>query len=167
MKRTIPMVFIGLGVLLLLGSGWFLAKNVDPRPLEVSLPGSIAGVSMTGKTSGQAAVSEIEDLHGKEFPIAYGSIGMYGGRQAMLWVAGADSPSAAAGMVLTMRDKITGERSPFTPVSELEQGGRVVYALDGMGQKHYYFQSKNLVIWLSADPSLADRAIEEILEVYP
>jgi hypothetical protein len=36
-----------------------------------------------------------------------------------------------------------------------------------MGQRHYYFQSENFVIWLAADPSVADEAIQQILEVYP
>ena len=41
------------------------------------------------------------------------------------------------------------------------------YALDGMGQKHFYFQSKNLIIWLAAEPSIADEALKQILEDYP
>jgi hypothetical protein len=36
-----------------------------------------------------------------------------------------------------------------------------------MGQKHYYFRSKNMVIWLAVDPSIAAEALEQILEVYP
>ncbi|HSA99352.1 MAG TPA: hypothetical protein VLE49_01795, partial [Anaerolineales bacterium] len=57
--------------------------------------------------------------------------------------------------------------SPFTPVNEINDHNRKVYGLDGMGQKHYYFQSENFVIWLASEPTKADAAIQQILEVYP
>jgi len=57
--------------------------------------------------------------------------------------------------------------SPFTPVEQFNQGARTIYVLEGMGQMHFYFQSKNLVIWLAADPAVADAAIKQILEAYP
>lgn len=41
-----------------------------------------------------------------------------------------------------------------------------MYALEGMGQKHYYFQAENLVIWLAVDPAFGDEALQQILEVY-
>jgi hypothetical protein len=36
-----------------------------------------------------------------------------------------------------------------------------------MGQKHYYFQSENLVIWLAAEADIADTAIQKLQEFYP
>ena len=70
-------------------------------------------------------------------------------------------------MTDAMRSKIAQGNSPFTPIDEIRNDNRVVYVLNGMGQKHYYFQSKKLVIWLAADPTIADAAIQQILEVYP
>ncbi len=65
-----------------------------------------------------------------------------------------------------MREKIAQGNSPFTSINEIYDRNRKVYTLEGMGQKHYYFQSENLVIWLAVDPAFADDALQQILEVY-
>ena len=65
-----------------------------------------------------------------------------------------------------MRQKIAEGNSPFTPVDEFDSRHRKIYVLEGMGQRHYYFQSQNLVIWLAANPAFADKALQQILEVY-
>jgi hypothetical protein len=167
MKRTVPIVLMALGILLLFGSGWLFLDGRVHTPADVSLPTGIASLPLTQKTSGEAAITEFENLHGKQFPVISGSIGVYGTQQITLWVAGTASPSLASGLVGSMQAKIAGGNSPFTPLEQFQQGSRSVYVLEGMGQKHYYFQSKNLVIWLAADRALADQSIQQILEVYP
>ena len=167
MKRTFPMALVGFGILLLLGSGLLFRMPQLEKPMEGSLPAEIAGLPLTQKTSGEQAITEFEALHGKQFPVTSGFIGIYGSRQIILWVAGAESPDSAASMLDAMEMKIAAGNSPFTPTGQFEQEGRTVYALEGMGQSHCYFQSKKMVIWLAADPRLADRSIQQILEVYP
>jgi len=95
-------------------------------------------------------------------------MGMYGpDGQVTLWVAGAPANLMAAKLVEAMHDKIALGRSPFTPVGERREGGRTIYELDGMGQKHSYFQSGTLVIWLAAEPEVGQQALKEALEFYP
>jgi hypothetical protein len=36
-----------------------------------------------------------------------------------------------------------------------------------MGQEHFYFQSKNLVIWVAVDPAFVETVKQQILEAYP
>ena len=66
-----------------------------------------------------------------------------------------------------MRDKIIEGNAPFIPLGERQVGGRTVYELEGLGQKHFYFQSCDLVIWLAADANLAEGALTQSLEFYP
>jgi hypothetical protein len=74
----------------------------------------------------------------------------------------------AAEMVREMTGKIAEGRSPFTPTGVRQAAaGRSVYELVGMGQRHFYFQSANLVVWLAADESIADKAVSEGLLFYP
>ena len=82
-------------------------------------------------------------------------------------MAGTLLKAMAAEMVTGMRDKIAEGRSPFTPTGEFSNNGRTIYSLEGMGQKHYYFQSKNLVIWLAIEANLADTALQQLQEYYP
>jgi hypothetical protein len=53
------------------------------------------------------------------------------------------------------------------PIEERADGKRSIYVLDGMGQRHFYYQSDRLVIWLAADPEMAEQALDQVLEVYP
>jgi len=168
MKRLFPVGLIVLGIALFLGAlGWFYLDNLVGHPAVVPLPTQIAGLPLTDRITGADAAENFVDLHNQEFIITSGAIGFYGSNQATVWAAGAPFKFMAAGMVNSMQDKITEGNSPFTPTNELKIGGRTIYELEGMGQKHFYFQSKNLIIWLAVDPSIADAAIEQILEAYP
>lgn len=168
MWRVAPILLIGLGLLLILAAGgWLYFNNPNSNSGTVPLPYQVAGLARTEQTTGAQAITEFENLHGEQFPITFGSIGIYGNQQITLWVAGTPSNSVASDLVNAMQAKIAAEKSPFTLLEQRNQGTRSVYVLEGMGQRHYYFQSKNLVIWLASDPTVADVAIQQILEVYP
>ena len=168
MKRAFPLVLITAGILLSLAAfGQIYRSHREPVATSGILPVKIAGLDLNSSESGEAAISEFTSMHGKEFPVISGHIGHYGKGWITLWVAGTSADSIAAEMVSSMQAKIAEGNSPFTPVKEIQNGNRTVYVLDGMGQKHFYFQSKNLVIWLASDAAVADGALQQILEVYP
>ena len=167
MKRIFPLALITLGVLLSIGalSQLYLNNRVSSStPLD--LPNQLAGLRLTNSKSGDPAISAFTDLHGKSFPVTAGAVGIYGNREITLWVASTTSNSLARELTDAMQKRIAEGNSPFTPIKEINDRNRNVYVLEGMGQQHYYFQSKNLVIWLAADPALADEALQQILEVY-
>ena len=157
-----------LGILLSFSAFGLLYVDNHPREqVRGNLPDQVAGFDLTSSKAGSEAITEFTSMHGEEFPVTSGAIGYYGSGKATLWVAGTSSEEIASEMVSDMQAKIAQGNSPFTPVDEIRDGDRTVYVLEGMGQKHYYFQSKNLVIWLAAEPSPANAAIQQILEVYP
>ena len=168
MKRIFAIGLMVIGVWLVVGAiGWTFFDHPSSQFSEGSLPDSIAGIRLASSTTGVQAIEEVSSMHGKEFPIEFGEIGIYGDREVTLWVARAASDAVAAQMTAVMQEKIAQGNSPFTPTNQIQNKDRKVYILDGMGQRHYYFQSNNLVIWLAANPSVADAAIQQILEVYP
>ena len=168
MKRIFPLALITLGVLLSLGALGRLYLNNRAGSLEiVELPDELVGLQITESRRGAEAMAEFADLHGKRFQISSGAVGIYGNGQITLWVAATDSPSLAAQLTSAMQVKIAEGNSPFTPVDEISNGRRTIYVLEGMGQRHYYFLSKNLVIWMAADRAVADNALQQTLEVYP
>lgn len=168
MKRVFPLVLITAGILLSLAAfGQIYRSNGEPVATSDTLPAKIAGLDLDSSESGEAAISEFTSMHGKEFPVISGDIGHYGNGWITLWVAGTSTDTIAAEMVSSMQARIAEGNSPFTPAKEIRNGNRTVYVLDGMGQRHFYFQSKNLVIWLASDASVADGAIQQTLEDYP
>ena len=84
-----------------------------------------------------------------------------------LYVAGTPLSFMAGRLVVAMRDKIARSETPFSPIAEREDGGRIVFELDGMGQRHFYFRSRDLVIWLAADESYTEEALKQVLDFYP
>jgi hypothetical protein len=166
-KRLASVLMISVGVLLMLGSLYcWRVEHSDVA--SISLPKSLAGLPLSTANYGPDAVAEITSLHQKDFSLLSGAMGMYGTeRQIAVWVARFSSSSTAAQMVSSMREKISAGNSPFSPTREQRIGARTIYELDGMGQKHFYFQSGDLVIWLSANIESADQGFNAILEFYP
>ena len=165
-RRRTAMVLIGIGALVLMGSIAYLLAGAQTNTLP--LPQTLAELALTNATYGPEAVTEINRLHGKEFPLTAGAMGAYsdGKTNAALWVSKFASRAVAQQIVDAMRDKIAEGRSPFEPVGTRRVGARTIYELDGLGQKHFYFQSNDLVIWLAVDPAIASQAVSQMLEVY-
>ena len=167
MKRIFAIGLIAVGILLATGAAaWAYVNSRVNQSTDVFLPDSIAGLPITNYTTGADAIAEFADLHGKSFPVTDGAVGIYGNREITLWVASTTSDSVAQELTDAMQKRIAEGNSPFTPINEINDRNRKVYVLEGMGQRHYYFQSKNLVIWLAADAAMAEKALQQILEVY-
>lgn len=169
MKKIIPFLLILSGILLILAVvGTMLYDRAMTKPGAVPLPAQVADQQLAFKSEGQPAIDEFEHMHRQEFPLVAGSVGTYGvNNEAKLWVAEAPLDFMAGRMVVDMRDKIATGNTPFTPVSERQQPERTIYELDGLGQKHYYFQSGKLIVWLAADEEIAEQALDKVLEFYP
>jgi len=163
-----PKWIVVSGALLFLASaGYWAYTEVLPRPKPISVPEAVAGVTMTQKISGADAITEVTLVHGKEFPMTSGVIAIYGESLATVWVSSSAQNSIAAQMAQAMTNKIAEGRSPFTSTKTRQLKGRMVYELSGMGQQHFYFQSGKLVVWLTVDKAIAEKALGEITAFYP
>lgn len=163
----LPALLVAAGLLLIAAAGyglWVTGRQVPDPPL----PAELAGLALKRQTGGPEAVRALNQMHGKEFRLVSGAIGEYGSAgQATLWVSGAGSQAAAGEMLAAMAAKIALGRSPFTPLGERQVKGRMIYELDGLGQRHFYFQSGDRLVWLAVDFRLAEAALEEMLTTYP
>ena len=167
LRRSLPSGLIGLGVLLLAGSAaYWVSTTALANPSAVDVPRELAGRPLTSQESGTAAVADITRLHGKDFPLTSGAMAVYGGGAVTLRVSGAPAAPIAAEMVRVMRDKIAEGRSPFQPLETRELVDRTIHVLEGMGQRHFYFQAGVLVVWLAADEALAEQALMDTLLFY-
>ena len=168
MKRSIPLGLIAVGMMLVVGTfTWAYFGDSTIAADAVTLPDQLGDLPRTDYRTGAQAIAEFEELHGKQFPLTAGAIGIYGNQEITVWVAGTPSDSIAAQMIDAMQAKIAKGNSPFTPLSQANEKNRSINFLEGMGQKHFYFQSKNLVIWVAVEPALAEAVIQQILEAYP
>jgi len=134
---------------------------------ELQIPGRLGELILVETQSGDAAAAEIQRLHGRAFPLASAVVARYGpAGEANLWIAGTASDDEATALLEAMRLAIETADSPFTPLEPQVIAGVTVYPLRGMGQEHMYFQSGRLVLWLAANPSIAEAARLAVVEAY-
>lgn len=170
LKRLAPYILL-IGGIVLIGAGLvyrhFSTQAADPG--AAPLPVELVGLPQLRQAVGPSAVAEISQMHGQGFPLITGGVAAYGqgGAAATIWASGTPFSLSAARMVAQMESAIRGGSSPFTPVTVRQIDGRDVYELTGMGQRHFYFRSATLVIWLAADEPIAEAALAETLEFYP
>ena len=169
MRRLGPLLLITFGVVTMLaGFGLWRFQNVTAHPGPATLPDRLAGLALASSVYGDEAVREISRLHSEDFPLSSGAVGMYGLQHPItIWVTGTPAALLASRLLGEMKMKIGEGQTPFHPVTEREDRSRTIYELEGMGQKHFYFQSHNLLVWLAADPDLAELALEDTLKFYP
>jgi hypothetical protein len=156
MRRVIR--WIGFALLLLVGSA------VPASALEV--PKELAGLPLSHSQQGSAARAEIEQLHGKSIPIKDGYVAHYGTQPpvAMLYVSRARDENVARQQVAQMTARIRASNGPFTHLRESTRFGLTVFSTLGQGQVHYYFRRGAMVVWVAADPTIAQPALADAVK---
>ncbi len=159
---------VGAGSILLIVAA--LSAVLRPRAAPASLlavPDRLGSLDLADELTGPAAAAEIARLHGEAFALGSAVVAYYGPHgEATLWVAAAASEGEAADWIAAMRRALARGDSPFTPLEPVQMDGLTVYPLRGMDQEHMYFQSHRLVLWLAADPSVAEAARSAVVEAY-
>ena len=147
--------WIGLALLLLAGPG--IAWSA------LSVPQELAGLPLAHSQQGAEARGEIERLHGKSIPIRDGYVAHYGTQPpvAMLYVSQARDEKLARQQVEQMTTRIRVGNGPFTHLRESTRFGMTVYSTLGQGQVHYYFRRGAVVVWVAADPTIAQQALAD------
>lgn len=141
------------------GSGSQSSADLGP------VPDALAGMRLTGVTEGEQAKASVEELHGKALGAGLEAawIGEYGQKQATVWVSRSLQERDADELLTRMHDRIAEGNSPFGNPRTLGVGGLTVYALDGMGQSHFYFQVNKDIYWLAISPALAPAGLDELV----
>ena len=168
-RRLIALGIILTGMLIFVISiGFLLLKPSVESAKSATLPDQVSGLRLSNTSSGNKALLEIAQLHGKEFPLVSGAVGKYGDHnQVIIWVAEAEDQAAAEEVLLAMRDQIAEGNSPFTPTGELQNGNRTIFTLDGLGQVHFYFQSGKQLVWVAADVPLVEKTLQQVVDLFP
>ena len=137
------------------------ALTASARALDV--PGELAGLALAHSQQGAEARAQIERLHGKSILIRDGFVAHYGTQPpvAMLYVSQAQDEGVARQQVEQMTMRIRASNGPFTHLRESSRFGMTVYSTLGQGQVHYYFRRGATVVWVAADPVIAQQALAD------
>lgn len=154
------------------GAGGAL-REAAPASGEL-LPPQLGPWTLSASVTGEAALLEVEQLHGKALGegITDAWVGRYGvesGGQphAMVWVSRSPGEEPARELLQRMTDLISEGGSPFTDLRPMAGSSVEGYALDGMGQTHYYFQVGTDLYWLAVDPDQAEAVLDDLIGRMP
>ena len=145
--------------------------SVDAPPGHADLlPGQLGTWNLSASVTGETALLQVEQLHGKALGegITDAWVGQYGvedGGQppAMVWISRSPGEASARELLQRMTDRISEGNSPFTGLRPMANQSVEGYALDGMGQTHYYFLVGTDLYWLAVDPDQAEAILDELV----
>jgi tetratricopeptide (TPR) repeat protein len=139
-----------------------VAGTVEPAAVSL-FPQSLGGVTLQEAYGGERAKREIERLHGGKLGIRRGYVAYYsnGEHSATFWVSETAGEEEAAEQLEQMREGIAQGGTPFSAPELITIPGLEaisMYATQGMGQFHYFWIKKRLIIWVALDePNLQQR----------
>ncbi len=168
MKKYLPYVLFVVGATLVGLTVWYSQHTSQPTPIVSSdAPQSLAGFPLVDLLTGAEAVTEIQNMHMGDFQIGQAIVSSYGTGNILLWVADAGSSAASTSLLDQMAAVIGEGGTPFAPTGIYEFSSRQVYGMEGGGQLHFFFQSGQKVVWISAEPTAAEQALIEVMAFYP
>jgi hypothetical protein len=169
LRRRLPLSVAAVGVILLItGSVLAFLDTIPLRPQAADLPPRLAGLELSSRSDGPQAVAELGRMHAADLALESAAIGKYGDAgQVVVWLSQMPDPMAAFNMTEAMRTRINAVDSPFTQVALRPRQAGPITELEGTGQRHYFYASGSIVIWLGAEPALAEQALVNLREMYP
>lgn len=114
--------------------------------------------------TGQEAIEDMSMLHGKDVGLVGGWVGHYQAR-GIVFVGEIADEKGAARLLDAMVARISAGNRVFTNLRSTEIDGQRLHSVTGQGQKHYFYQKGNKVIWLSLPTSKPEDFLSEALQV--
>lgn len=157
---ALQVAFVGWVVYMVGGGLWRLNADAKWSP-----PHELAGLPLAESTTGEEAVHEMMQLHGKDVALLDGYVAHYHGpgAEAVLYVGQAADAAAAASLNERMQALIARGNSPFRGLRALEVGGRRLFGVSGLGAEHYFYQVNDKVVWLQVAGTKPETALWAVL----
>ncbi len=154
-------LFIGLLLAAVAGTLWTITQD-QTRLAEA--PAVLAGVYLLDVTTGPAALTSMESLHGTGIGLKDGWIAAYD-QGGVLWVGEAENAAAAQELTDRMTEGILDGNPMFRHLGTESFGGVTAHKVtDGM-TLHYYYGRGNKVFWISVPAQSGPEFVEEAIAV--
>lgn len=120
------------------------------------------------KVEGEAALAQVDRLHGTGIPLADAFVATYArdGNRLQAWAGLAQDEAAAAELMRQMVEGIEKGRSPFSNLRPATVSGQPIYQVDGPGGEHFFYVSGHAVIWLIVEAGDAQAILPTAIEAF-
>ena len=148
-------------------SAFVLAAYAQAVPLEP--PKTVGVLSLVHALRGKEALRAIDRLHGKGLAGTDGDVAHCenNGRVATLYVSRPARSSTNGAQIERMATGIRAGKTPFYHLKSYERDGTTVYSALGQEQIHYFYRRDVDVVWIAADPAVANEVVEHLLRRGP
>lgn len=135
------------------------------RAQSIAIPKDLAGMRILRQLNGAQATELIDHLHGKGVSPQQSLVAFYAdaSNKATVYVSRYSDVSEAISMKREMAKRIAAGNPVFEAYQELSLGAQQVSRCVGMGQIHFFFVRDADLYWLSANPPLAQQAVDDLL----
>jgi len=136
------------------------------HPKAFYLPRKVADFSLSAETVGINAMDYATKMFGDRGQISNAYLGEYANRdkQTHLLVSEFKDPEKAKRLFSGMIARMQADPARSGQTRKIEVGGNGVYVWKNEAHEFYYFRSRNKVVWLFPDSSVARKTLEEIMK---
>jgi hypothetical protein len=130
------------------------------------LPKTLGGLSFFNVIQNQEATRMINKMHGKTLDDCKNYIAHYGNDPSknILYVSVYENAETAKTNLKRMAMKMANGSSVFSPLTHTKMGDTICFETEGMGLKHYFYRTDNILIWWQVEPDYAETTTNDLLK---
>ena len=104
-------------------------------------------------------------MHGKKLDDCKNYIAIYGKDHSnnILYVSVYENSEKAEKNIKNMAMKMANGSSVFSPLAHTKIGDFVYFETEGMGLKHYFYRTDNILIWWQVESDKAEVTLHDLL----
>ncbi|TAK34055.1 MAG: hypothetical protein EPO21_10885 [Chloroflexota bacterium] len=162
-RRVLLMVIATELIVVVAMLGAFVAwPRIAPGSIAGSAPQQIAGRTVSGVVTGDQAIAQLRQMHGKGVGIQGGWIAHYDGG-ATIWYGTTSSEAEARALIESMTNRISQGNPTFQDLQTLTIQGTTIYTVTGQGQRHFYYYKGPVTVWIAAPRGAEEQFVREAL----
>jgi len=156
--------FRNISVLILAGLLGFISCSTDNN--SNYLPQKLGDLSFAKAIKNEEATAIINKMHGKRLDDCKNFIAYYGNNRSknILYVSVYEGAEKAKENLKSMVMKLVNGSPVFSPLRHSKMDENVHFETDGMGLKHYFYRTDNILIWWQVEPDKAEITYNDLLK---
>jgi hypothetical protein len=156
-------VNINISVLILAGLLIFISCSTGNN--FSYLPQKLGELNLTKVIQNKKATVIINKMHGKKLDDCKNYIAIYGDNHSenILYVSVYENAEKAETNIKNMAIKMANGSSVFSPLTQTKIGDKVYFETVGMGFKHYFYRTDNILIWWQVESDKAEATLNDLL----
>ena len=130
------------------------------------LPGKLGELNLIKVIEKEEATRIINNMHGKHLDDCNNLIAHYGNNPSknILYISVYTDDEKAKENLKRMAMKMANGSPVFSPLTYSNMGENVHFETDGMGLKHYFYRTDNILIWWQVEPDKAEATYNDLLK---